>query len=73
MLAVLVPSSGALSELDMLGRFSAILYKEDNFCDLLFAFLYISFLLKKCLVWKKSCSKESLSLPSRIDPFSEGR
>ena len=25
--------------LDALGRFSAIFYKEDNFCDFLFAFL----------------------------------
>ena len=32
---------------DQLGRFTAILYKEDNFCDFLFAFLSTKPLLKK--------------------------
>ena len=30
---------GALRGLDTLARFSYIFYMEDNFCDLLFAFL----------------------------------
>ena len=39
-----------LRRLDTLGRFSAILYKPDNFCDFLFAFLNTKSLVKSGLL-----------------------
>ena len=56
----------------MLGVFSAIFYKGDNFHGFLFAFLHTtSLLLKKGLHLKERISK---FFPFRVDPpFSEGR
>ena len=42
--------SSHLKKLDTLGRFSAIFYKGDNFCDFLFASLHINPLLRRGLL-----------------------
>ena len=44
-------------------RFSTIFYKQDNFCNFLFAFLKRGLLLKK---------KGSKFFMFRVEPFSEG-
>ena len=51
--------------LGTLGRFSATFDKGDNFSDSLFAFLYISPLLKKSV-----CSSSEQFF--KVNPFSEG-
>ena len=40
-------SWSVLSGYDTHGRFSAIFYKEDNYCDFLFAFLHTKSVLKR--------------------------
>ena len=37
-------------EVDILGTFPSILYKGDNFCDFLFAFLHTNLFLKRALL-----------------------
>ena len=45
-----ISAQQTLRGLDTIHRFSAILYKGDNLCDFLFAFLHTKSLLKRGLV-----------------------
>ena len=69
--------STSLLGLNTLDRFSAISFKGNNSCDLLFAFLHFA-PLKKWSGKGYSERKEFAPLgskffPFRLDPFSEGR
>ena len=63
-----------LRGLDKLNRLFTTVYKGNNFCDFLFAFLHITPLLKIGLLWKERIgSSEEHFFPFRFDHFSEGR
>ena len=57
----------------MLGRFSDIFYKGDNFYDYLSAFLHTSAFLKWVYLKRKEFApKSSKFFPLSVDPFAEG-
>ena len=62
----------ALRGLNTHDRFSVIVCKGDNFCDLMFAFQFTILLLKVDLLQKEECDSVGIKLfPFRVDPFSE--
>ena len=72
MLVLRLATEVSLRGPNTLGRFFTILYKEDNFCDFLFAFQYTDPLLKGVYSERKAFApKGSKFFAVRVDPFLE--